>query len=144
MLVSELKNSDGDWNLTLLQQVLCDDDFLSILKIPNSLKTTLDKILWHLSKDGEYSVQSRYRITCDALPMAGISSPKEWKIGGRVCESLESRQKFGAFVSKVGRDWLPTSGNLARRGTVIDSCFFWCPKGKESTFHAIWGYGGDC
>ena len=76
MRVSELKGDNGDWNVPLLRRVLCEDDLEGVLRIPRSLSTTQDEIIWHFSTDGTYSVRNGFRLMCESRCVAATSSPR--------------------------------------------------------------------
>lgn len=50
----------GGWNMALIRQVFGEDDVNIILQIPHNQSRGEDKLIWHFSNDGMYSVKSGY------------------------------------------------------------------------------------
>ncbi|KAF4366503.1 hypothetical protein F8388_003741 [Cannabis sativa] len=53
-----LKNWDGDWDEKFIQSNFHSDDVNLILSLATSNKEVDDEIMWHYSKNGEYSIKS--------------------------------------------------------------------------------------
>lgn len=54
------------WNEELLYQLFSEKECLSIQKIPVSSLGLTDKLIWHSTKNGQYSVKSGYKLAKDA------------------------------------------------------------------------------
>uniref|UniRef100_A0A803NUR0 Uncharacterized protein n=1 Tax=Cannabis sativa TaxID=3483 RepID=A0A803NUR0_CANSA len=59
MQVIDLKNWDGDWDEKFIQSNFHSDDVNLILSLATSNKEVDDEIMWHYSKNGEYSIKRR-------------------------------------------------------------------------------------
>ncbi|KAL5837394.1 hypothetical protein ACOSQ3_014563 [Xanthoceras sorbifolium] len=93
--VDRLKNYDGGWNLPLIRRTFFLVNVEAIMAIPSTSSCVVDSLLWHFSKDDEFSVKSAYHLT--------MSSP-----------SLPS-----CFIWRASLEWLPSLANLASRGVRV-------------------------
>ena len=75
MRVAELKHNGGEWNEALVRAMFDDEDAKDILAIPVSEEGTQDKLRWHFSPDGEYTVKSGYRVALTSLARPSSSAP---------------------------------------------------------------------
>lgn len=61
--VSDLLNQqEVGWNAQLLNQLFCAQEASAIRKVPVSSLGLTDKLVWHATKSGQYSVQSGYKL----------------------------------------------------------------------------------
>ncbi|KAK1401281.1 hypothetical protein POM88_000886 [Heracleum sosnowskyi] len=67
------KIDDGQWDENFIRNVFSEEDANLILSLPVVDNGVEDKILWHYSKNGEYSVKSGYKIALDMLENAESS-----------------------------------------------------------------------
>ncbi|XVE59633.1 hypothetical protein DITRI_Ditri05aG0061700 [Diplodiscus trichospermus] len=51
-----------EWNVTLLQQLFCEDDGKAILSLPLAMHEEEDRLIRHYEKKGCYLVRSGYRV----------------------------------------------------------------------------------
>ncbi|KAL5753866.1 hypothetical protein ACOSP7_022086 [Xanthoceras sorbifolium] len=83
MVVSQLRNSSGSWNVPLINQLFVKDDVDFILSIPISRFLHDDVLMWHYDSNEVYSVRSGYNLTFASLYPATISDPSNlshwWK-----------------------------------------------------------------
>uniref|UniRef100_A0A803NTU1 RNase H type-1 domain-containing protein n=1 Tax=Cannabis sativa TaxID=3483 RepID=A0A803NTU1_CANSA len=76
MQVIDLKNWDGDWDEKFIQSNFHSDDVNLILSLATSNKEVDDKIMWHYSKNGEYSIKSGYKLASNLILKAEASNMK--------------------------------------------------------------------
>ncbi|KAF4386855.1 hypothetical protein F8388_006810 [Cannabis sativa] len=57
-----MKLGDGRWDENFIREVFNMDDAELILSMPSSGWDIEDKVMWHYSKNGEYTVKSGYRM----------------------------------------------------------------------------------
>ncbi|KAL5783308.1 hypothetical protein ACOSP7_008337 [Xanthoceras sorbifolium] len=72
-VVASLKSTSGAWNSALVRNCFAPIDAKCILSLTTSSRSCPDKLLWHFSKDGKYSVKSGYWLA-SSLVQDGISS----------------------------------------------------------------------
>ena len=70
MRVAELKHNGGEWNEPLVRALFDDEDARDILAIRVSDDGIPDKLRWHYSIDGEYSVKSGYSVAMTSIARA--------------------------------------------------------------------------
>ena len=98
-----------------------------------------DVLIWHFTKDGEFTVRSRYRITINLNHLSGSSSSDEaarWRLK---IWKLDVPQKVKLVLWRVCKGWLPTRAILACQGVGTE---LWCPicsNHVETTSHTFWG-----
>uniref|UniRef100_A0A803QHJ7 Piwi domain-containing protein n=1 Tax=Cannabis sativa TaxID=3483 RepID=A0A803QHJ7_CANSA len=115
------------------------DDAEMILSLPNSGWDIDDKILWHYSKNGEYSVKSGYRMACELKAERQQSDDHLAVQWWRKLWRLKIPQKIKVFVWKLAHGWLPTSTVLAKRHvSTTGGCSRCSPHNSEIIFHAFW------
>lgn len=81
MLVFELKDYTGAWNIPLIEAMFSPKDVEAILSTLESRGGGPDKLRWHFTKDGEYSVRIGYQVAMEVNCAVGPSSPSgnlEW------------------------------------------------------------------
>ncbi|PRQ29312.1 hypothetical protein RchiOBHm_Chr5g0012551 [Rosa chinensis] len=61
--VSWLMSLDGNWNLELLCNCFTENEVALILSIPIPNYHIKDKLIWHFSRNGVYTVKSGYWAT---------------------------------------------------------------------------------
>ncbi|KAL5797846.1 hypothetical protein ACOSQ2_002666 [Xanthoceras sorbifolium] len=99
-----------------------------------------DRLCYHYTTSGEYSVKSGSRIgrwlAAPASSLGGSSTASWWKC----LWGLNFPQKIKVFLWRTCNDWISTKLNLVHKGIGIAiDCLFRCEKVK-STLHACWGY----
>ncbi|KAJ0042300.1 hypothetical protein Pint_18635 [Pistacia integerrima] len=112
-----------------------------ICRIPISIFSRLDKIVWRCSQNGLFSVRSAYHLQVESqISSRGQSSSaanehKKWKKLWKL--PITNVEKL--FLWKACQDILPTKCNLVKK-MVIEEPF--CPFGcleEEDVLHALWG-----
>lgn len=71
--VAALINETGTWNVSLLKDLLWDEDAAIITNIPICKTMDKDDWIWHYSKNGLFSAWSAYKIDASGLIGAGWS-----------------------------------------------------------------------
>uniref|UniRef100_A0A803PM68 RNase H type-1 domain-containing protein n=1 Tax=Cannabis sativa TaxID=3483 RepID=A0A803PM68_CANSA len=145
MYVVDLMKGNGEWDEEFIRAFFNPTDAELILGMPTSEWEIEDKILWHYSKNGEYSVRSGYRMAA-ALQVHDIQSNTEaterwW----RLLWKLKIPPKVKHFVWKMAHSWLPTNSALAYRKVQVEPYCTRCSSGAyENVFHALWGCRVNC
>uniref|UniRef100_A0A803PR89 Reverse transcriptase zinc-binding domain-containing protein n=1 Tax=Cannabis sativa TaxID=3483 RepID=A0A803PR89_CANSA len=117
----------------------CDDAEM-ILGIPTNEASIENKIMWHYSRNGEYSVHSRFHLASVMLEKEAQSDntrmTERWKCMWK--RKIPSKVKH--FLWKISHSWIPTKVALANRGMQIDKKCLQCNENyDEDVFHALWG-----
>nr|DAD30368.1 TPA_asm: hypothetical protein HUJ06_009219 [Nelumbo nucifera] len=114
-----------EWDVEMIHEIFGPRDASAILNIPLSYASQEDRLIWHFSPNGVYSVKSGYRVARDlntTISQAVISSgwDKLWK--------LPIPPKVKSFVWRVCRECLPhischlCNTNVENLSHVLLSC----------------------
>ncbi|KAK2649870.1 hypothetical protein Ddye_017359 [Dipteronia dyeriana] len=138
--VDQLKLTNGDWNIQKIKRIFVQSDVDGILQIPAGIGNLEDKRVWSHDKSGIFTVKSGYwvgrKLGKDQERDSSSNRSDWWKY----LWHLEIPQKIKNFIWKVCYDWIPTYGNLRKRGIDCDEICKACDSEGESTIHALW----DC
>ena len=87
--VSDLIDFDlGGWNMEMVHDLFDEEESKLILGIPLSLMGCKDRIIWHYTKHGGYTVRTGYKVTMELQANGGF-----WR-------------GTGMASGKVEEDWL--------------------------------------
>ncbi|XP_075473866.1 uncharacterized protein LOC142504911 [Primulina tabacum] len=120
------------WDYELLLEYFTSRDVQEILKI--TLPSTLrhDRIIWHQTNDGVYSVKSAYKILMAELEQHRTANNIEkWK----ELWKFKAPAKFKTLLWQAFRNCLPTRTNLSRRGINCPLVCVICTRDMENTWH---------
>uniref|UniRef100_A0A803NG60 RNase H type-1 domain-containing protein n=1 Tax=Cannabis sativa TaxID=3483 RepID=A0A803NG60_CANSA len=120
LYVVDLKLADGAWDESFIRAHFNEVDADLILRLPSGNWGVEDKVMWHYTKHGEYSVSSGYRLAHDMR------------------EACHSWLPTSHALSKRGIQVAPMCSRC--KGDQIEdvSHVLWgCPKSKE-----VWKCGG--
>jgi len=143
---------NGRWDEETVRSRFMPCDAELILSLPLCPSWPEDKIIWHFTTDGEFSVRSAYHVARARLhdQRATSSTPSTtalWKTIWR----MDAPPRIKLFGWKVGSQILATKVNLATRLQLIDMRCEICGAMEESDVHAlflcpfaveIWGGSG--
>ena len=122
------------WNMHRLREFFLDFEAEVISSIPICPNLPNDRMVWHYTKSGKYSVKSAYHLILDQGMDVGSSSNN-----GRWCGAfvwnLNIPNKIKVFAWKAIQEILPTQCNLSRRRIPVDNCCYFCGASQESTTH---------
>uniref|UniRef100_A0A803QQT2 Reverse transcriptase zinc-binding domain-containing protein n=1 Tax=Cannabis sativa TaxID=3483 RepID=A0A803QQT2_CANSA len=139
LYVTDLKLADGQWDEGFIRSIFNPTDVDLILGIPCSDWDFEDKILWHYSKYGEYSVKSGYRMAASFTTEQHQSNEHSIVQWWKKLWRLKIPPKVKHFVWKVAHNWLPANVNLAKRGIASSVVCSRCSSHvDESVAHALW------
>ncbi|KAL5559689.1 hypothetical protein UlMin_035900 [Ulmus minor] len=97
-----------------------------------------DTLIWHHTRDGEYSVKSGYKTALSLDDIAECSNPQAVNKWWKYLWTLKIPPKIRNFTWRLCKGWLPSASKLHGRGMDIDLRCFRCGFGRESVFHSIW------
>ncbi|KAK6151721.1 hypothetical protein DH2020_014356 [Rehmannia glutinosa] len=137
--ICELIHEDyAGWNVAKLRDVQ-SNEVEAILSIPLVSNARKDKIMWHYTKNGIYSVKTGYRVakqaqglSCDSTSSSG-NDCKIWRWMWR----LEIPPEVKIFLWKCLKNILPVKCALARRGIGMDTICSRCGGEEETAVHAL-------
>ncbi|KAL5742583.1 hypothetical protein ACOSP7_011960 [Xanthoceras sorbifolium] len=119
-MVASLKSASGAWDLALVRSSFAPIDADCILSLPTSVRSCPDKLMWHHSKDGMYSVKSGYWLAASlARDEASSSSPSAGSSWWKFLWGLNIPAKVRMFVWRACRNLLPTRSLLAARRVPV-------------------------
>jgi len=137
--VAELIDKEGGcWREQLVRSLFLPIDAEHILRLPLCLSWPADKLIWHFSSTGNFSVKSAYHLIrslkSQDKPSGSMAAghhfwKKLWSLG------VPPRIKM--FVWKVGVGVLPTRGNIARRIRGFPASCDLCGYEEDSDTHAL-------
>ncbi|KAL3819736.1 hypothetical protein ACJIZ3_005641 [Penstemon smallii] len=140
--VTELIDWDlGTWKKDLIESEFWDEDAQGILSIPLGSSTNRDKLVWHYTTHGGFTVRSAYHLAMDSNReveegIRGSSSSntlKDW----RWIWSTKIPNKIKIFVWRALKNALPVNENLQRRKMLNVGLCLVCHNYEETIFHAL-------
>jgi hypothetical protein len=138
--VSELIIPDMQrWDFDFIDQLFQPYDAVSIKNIPFSARAPKDRLIWPVSKSGQYIVKSGYRFLMDeeTKTLPSSSNPGQMKKVWEKVWSLKVPRKIQMFTWRALKDSLPTKLNLKRRHILIDLVCEMCKSNSEDIIHAL-------
>ena len=139
--VSDLiQGNPPTWNSDMIQTIFLPYDADAITKIPLSDRAPPDRLIWHATRDGNYTVRSGYHTllqnnrnlnpTCSRQ---GEPDPL-WKS----IWAARIPAKVKTFLWKACHEAIPTKAGLFRWRVVPHPFCDHCHDTKEDTIHALW------
>ena len=137
-MVRSLLTASGQWNSQLIYSSFVAEEAEAILSLPIGASRRDDSLLWHFEKSGSYTVKSGYRLSrlIQFRDDPSSSMLEDW---WKTFWNIRLPQKVKIFLWKACHNWLPTLGNLARRGVEVEGRCPVCKEKPETTMHALWG-----
>lgn len=123
-MVEELIDSEvGAWKNDMVRRCFEEDKGTLILGLPMSVEACLDRVIWHYSKDGDYTVRMGYGITMEMQEngehgrkgTGGSSRQDEVDRAWREIWSLVVPNKMKFFIWHSCSNSLTVKVNLIRR-----------------------------
>ncbi|EPS69206.1 hypothetical protein M569_05560, partial [Genlisea aurea] len=155
MRVKELIISNqAEWNLSRLRQTFSSSDVHCILAIPLAKNPYPDRLIWHFTRQGEYSVKTGYQLLKSTSEMnsPGSSRSNANKIlMWQALWKLKLPMRILTFNWRFGKHILPLKDSLVRRRIGTDPTCSACEEDRETWFHAfiscsfsqaVWRLGG--
>uniref|UniRef100_A0A803PCT3 RNase H type-1 domain-containing protein n=1 Tax=Cannabis sativa TaxID=3483 RepID=A0A803PCT3_CANSA len=130
-------STNRQWYTQILEHHFGAIDIECILSIPLSHFPKEDKLIWHHSDTGFYTVKTGYHLAVSLDSMDEHSSSSSHRHWWNRLWSLRLPKKVKIFAWRLVNDALPTSVNLAHRKiTPFTACTLY-KCGWESAGHAI-------
>ncbi|KAK7859072.1 putative ribonuclease h protein [Quercus suber] len=127
------------WNSNIIETMFYPWEASMITGTIVSKGEDLDTLVWPLTSDGEYLVQTAYWLLKNGVAQANPSSSTDtdatvWKGVWKI----HAPSKIRHFMWRVLKDSLPTKLNLRTRQVMVDEACSLCEDGKETIMHSLW------
>lgn len=131
---------DGGWDEDCVREVLLPIDSELVLKMRLCDPTTKDTLLWHYTKDGEFSVKSAYHMWMDYHSSESlVGSPSNLTCSHQLWHkiwAIRVQPHVKSFIWRACWSILPCLKNLKHRKVLVeDLCS--CCGAPEDEFHAL-------
>uniref|UniRef100_A0A803Q6Y9 CCHC-type domain-containing protein n=1 Tax=Cannabis sativa TaxID=3483 RepID=A0A803Q6Y9_CANSA len=130
-------SANRQWDTQVLEHHFGDIEIERILSIPLSPFPKEDKLIWHHSDTGFYTVKTGYHLTVSLDSVNEHSSSSSHRQWWNRLWSLRLPKKVKIFAWRLINDALPTSMNLAYRKITPTTACSLCKCGWETIGHAI-------
>ncbi|XP_010463319.1 PREDICTED: uncharacterized protein LOC104743986 [Camelina sativa] len=124
-----------DWHLPIVEEFMDPVDISLIRSMSVSKFFKHDRLIWHFTKSGKYSVKSGYRLAHELLRDVAYG-PKCTELRGQVWK-LEVPLKVQHFFWQIASGSLLVMEQLAHRGVRCDSLCKRCESAVETINHAL-------
>ena len=128
------------WNSDMIRTNFLPYDADAIAKIPLSDRAPPDRLIWHATRDGNYTVHSGYHML---LQNSRNSNPDCSRQGEhdplwKTIWASSVPAKVKTFLWKACHESLPTKAGLFRRRVIPHPYCDHCHGAIEDTLHALW------
>ncbi|XP_062005888.1 uncharacterized protein LOC133723072 [Rosa rugosa] len=140
--VEHLLTESGAWNVPLIQSLFLAHEAETILAMPLGLRSIPDKLVWHFTKNGNFTVKTGYWVA-RALQekkngsIAGCSTSRVPEVWKKVWK-LHVPSKINLLLWRAFHNFLPCGQNLQQRRITMDGTCWQCGAACESTLHVFW------
>ncbi|KAL5804471.1 hypothetical protein ACOSQ3_031271 [Xanthoceras sorbifolium] len=97
-VVSDLKTPSGSWNENLIRSTFISANVDSILSLPPCSPIVPDSLLWHFTKDGNFSVRSYYHVGCSIVSKPSSSNQISQQACWKFLWQLQLPKKIKLFI----------------------------------------------
>jgi hypothetical protein len=140
-MVADLLELDSmHWNRSFIEQNFSENEAVVICNIPLNRYNQADKLIWRVTKSGEFSVKNAYHLEKEKMERRkgecskGIKPQSVWKrIWG-----LNIPNSAKMFIWRACKNILPTKDNLKKRKVLTDDICNFCCNEVESVLHILW------
>ncbi|OMP07814.1 hypothetical protein COLO4_07023 [Corchorus olitorius] len=129
------------WKENVVRALFNQNEVRAIKKIPIGSEQVPDRITWHFTRDGNYSVKSGYKLLAsetiqeedNAQSSNGMQYCRTW----RKIWKLNVATKLQNFLWRACRNIIPTKENLVKRHCSYDPVCVRCNEDVESLEHIL-------
>lgn len=131
----------GTWNMPFIEATFWPVDCERIGRIPLGAITSDDRLVWHFSKNGIYSVKSAYQLSFamkegeGSLHMGSSSGAQQerWAELWNLCLP----PKIKLFLWRACKNILPHAAELTRRHVISNPMCIHCKEKMETLAHVL-------
>uniref|UniRef100_A0A803PHZ6 Reverse transcriptase domain-containing protein n=1 Tax=Cannabis sativa TaxID=3483 RepID=A0A803PHZ6_CANSA len=135
--VSTYIHDTMEWNLPLLHEDFAQIDIDRILTTPLSFYQSTDRLFWHHTTNGLYSVKSGFHLASSISEKHQESSSDDHKSWWKYFWALQIPPKVKIFAWKVVQNALPVATGLHKRNVIDSALCSRCKHAWESIGHAL-------
>lgn len=132
----------GQWNAELIQSIFTTSDAAAILTTPISKAGLQDRLVWHHSRKGNFTVASAYSWLLNSSPLSqhapeSSNSRAANKSMWKRLWGMNIKGKIKHFLWRAWHRILPTNDQLLRKGSQIDALCKTCGEADETLEHML-------
>lgn len=117
------------WDRNRITDIFVENEAKAILRTPISPEGIVDRLIWHYTKDGMYSVKSGYNLTISLVADESLEVTENWNIIWK----LNVAPKIKDCLWRIYRNVIPNKVNLFNKHIVADKWCVLCGKDHETT-----------
>lgn len=138
MVDSLIDKESGGWNVDLVRGLFLPVDVEEILNIPLCNVWPRDELVWHFTKNGDYSVRYAYHAIQEhnRRGNAGSSSNEVQALWKKI-RNLKMPPRIRHFIWRACHHSLASLANIARRIPGLDSSCPMCGTLEDTNIHAL-------
>lgn len=129
-----IDKEEGVWREDLIMRVMPIDADL-VLRIPLCTSWPSDKLIWHYSANGMFSVRCAYHLV-HSLKFTNLASSSKSR-SKELWRLVHVPPRIRMFMWRVGASALPTSANMGRRIPNFSMTCTICGAMEESDVHIL-------
>ena len=135
-----IKGSPPEWDTEKIRGSFLPYDADAILQIPLSYRSPPNKLIWHATKNGKFSVRSGYHLLLQEEQNSNPGSSRHREVDPlwKIIWSMRVPTKIRSFIWSACHESLPTKMGLMRRKVVASPWCESCGTGTEDCLHALW------
>ena len=136
----------GWWGVMWIDKCFLPFEATKIKSLPVCMTPQEDILIWPKSKEGVYTVKSRYQLLCEMedKELASTSTTGGTKKFWADLWKLRAPNKVKTFTWRACTNSLPTMENLLKRKVVQSALCLNCKREPENVVHALWGCEKIC
>lgn len=138
IMVSELINESGVWDWSKINGMLWEVDMLEVNRVLVGINFGEDRIIWHYSPNGVYTVWSGYHLASDMDASSSNGLKCGFSSGLRKLWSLKLPNKIKIHLWRLLFNAIPVKVNLLIRGVGSESMCPCCRLFQEDVNHLFW------
>uniref|UniRef100_A0A803QMZ3 Reverse transcriptase domain-containing protein n=1 Tax=Cannabis sativa TaxID=3483 RepID=A0A803QMZ3_CANSA len=133
LTIANLITDKREWNIQLLNEYFLPIDVDRVVTIPLSFFPSNDRLIWHHTTTGCYTVNSGFHLA-EVRETSGSNNHTNW---WKMFWSLSLPSKVKKFAWRVMQDALPVATGLCRRKVIDSATSSLCHNAWESVGHAL-------
>ncbi|KAM6589363.1 hypothetical protein CsatA_011968 [Cannabis sativa] len=137
--VSSFITEDRVWNVSMLNRFFQPIDSDRILTIPLSYFADMDRLIWHYTSNGSYTVQSGFHLATSLEEQLCSSASNNHSDWWKFFWKLVLPPKIRIFAWKVLQNILPTAAALFKKKVLTSAECSLCASNWKSIGHALFG-----